>query len=71
MGKIAKYKDSKNTYYYAKDSDGLVVAYGILTKGLQVETGQPVLENKQNPNIFNDIFSTWEIVNGEIIGVLK
>ena len=72
MGKIAKYKDSKNIYFYIKDSGGQVVDYGILTKGLQVETGQPVLESKQNSNLFNDIFKTgWTIENGDIIGTLK
>jgi len=71
MGKIAKYKDSKNTYFYVKNAAGKVMDYGILTKGLQVATGQPILESKQNSNLFDDIFSEWSIVDGEIIGVLK
>ena len=72
MNKIAKYKDSKNTYFYVKDSDGKVIDYGILTKSLQVETAQPVLESKQNQNIFDDIFEDgWFIENGDIIGTLK
>jgi len=71
MGKTAKYKESKNTYYYVKNSNGDVVDYGILTKGLQVETGQPTLESKQNSNLFDDIFSEWSIVDGNIIGTLR
>tara|TARA_R110002012_G_scaffold231653_2_gene404361 strand:- start:78 stop:302 length:225 start_codon:yes stop_codon:yes gene_type:complete len=72
MGKIAKYKDSKNTYYYVKNSNGDVVDYGILRKGLQVETEQDILKQSTRRSIFNDIFqSGWYIDRGEIIGTLR
>ena len=69
--KLCRQHDHNPIFYYVKDIDGKVVDYGILRKGLQVETEQDVLKQSTRRGIFNDIFSTWKIVNGEITGVLK
>ena len=69
--KLCRQTTKTPIFYYVKDIDGKVVDYGILRKGLQVETEQDVLKQSTRRGIFNDIFSTWEIVNGEITGILK
>jgi len=71
MSKICRQETDKCIYYYIKDKAGKLVTTGMLCKGKQVETGHPVLEQSTDINIFDDIFSEWEMVDGEIVGVEK
>jgi len=71
MSKLCRQETDKCIYYYIKDNAGKLVTTGMLCKGQQVETGQPILEQSTSMKIFDDVFSSWEMVNGEIIGVEK
>lgn len=69
--KLCRQRTKTPIFYYVKDIEGKVVDYGVLRKGQQVETEQPVLEQSTSRTLFNDIFESFTIVKGEIIGVLK
>lgn len=70
--KLCRQTTKKPIFYYVKDINGKVIAYGILRKGLQVETEQDVLKHSTRRGIFKDIFEDgWFIENGDIIGTLK
>lgn len=70
--KLCRQTTKTPIFYYVKDINGKVVDYGILRKGLQVETEQDILKQSTRRSIFNDIFqSGWYIDRGEIIGTLR
>ena len=71
MSKLCRQTTKTCIYYYIKHKDGKMVTTGMLCKGQQVETGHPILEQSTSMKIFDDVFSSWEMVNGEIIGVEK
>ena len=69
--KLCRQTNDTRIFYYVLDKDNVAVAYGILKRGQQVETEQPVLKQSTSRTLFNDIFNRFTIVKGEIKGVLK
>ena len=70
--KLCRQTTKTPIFYYVKDINGKVVDYGILRKGLQVETEQDILKQSTRRSIFNDIFQNgWYIDRGDIIGTLR
>ncbi len=71
MSKLCRQTDDTCIYYYIKDKDGNLIATGMLCKGQQIETGQPVLKHSTSMKIFDEVYSSWKMVDGEIEGIIK